>query len=437
MAERIPRCTTPGCVTDLLGEHEQFEMAAIPEDTSISSDIPQGSQVSNRSWSGSSRRWIRWGGAFACLIVIMAGLVWWQIPSEQNLRTQCRDFRKKANWKQLASLSEYWTRRQPKSAEAWLFRAEAAQGLQDFAKVADYLGRVPADDKRAIPAWLERVAILFEKLNQPLEAVATCHEILKLDPRVTVARDRIIFFEALTLQRAALMRDIRDAIKEKRESQEGYVYLVGAHWLYFSNQYELNTKWLEASPDNEMFQVSRAMQVIMSNAKDNPKRAAEFEHIPGPDELLKLYPKNIEIVVYHLERRMADGDVDGVKQLLDAVPEAGVLDARYLSVRSWWHEAQGDLKAAEEDVLRSLKIDPYGWQAYHILAGLERRKGNLREVQRLEHLYGESKKLRDVVTRMPNAKAITPELLQDIQRFAEESGDSQVATALRARLRSQ
>ena len=195
-----------------------------------------------------------------------AGAAWpayrWRLEQRRSdFAAKCRAARQAKQWPELAQVSAEWCDWDPNDGSAWLFAAEAAQATQDWQREADCLGRVPDADPRVVLGLMERMRLLFEELNRPLEAVDTCERILKIEPRASRAHSRLLFFYATSLQRQELMRCIRRAIVLRCEPPEAYVYLFGADWVVLGNVLSVNTHWLKAYPDHEPFLVARAVVI--------------------------------------------------------------------------------------------------------------------------------------------------------------------------------
>lgn len=377
------------------------------------------------------------------LLVLATGLgvgIWmyFRTPPEsvESLGWRCRELSSERDWPSLAKVAEQWSLKEPQKADPWLYRAAAAQGLDDWEHVVEYLDRVPRDDERAVAALARKATAEFESLNQPWDGVKTCDEILDLDPRVLIAHKQTIFFYAMTLQRAEMVRRIRRAIAMRRESPESYVYLLSASWLYSGSLYRHNTRWLESDPDSETFQVARALQVYTSNAKSDLQRAAEFEHIPPAEDLLQQYPHNLELVAYFLNRSITEGELDRVVELLRAIPEAAAdTDARFWRARAWCDDVRGDLEKAEQSLRRAFALDPYWWQVHFQLHDVLRRLGRLEESDRFFRIYKLSKEMSiKIMSLNQSVEGMNQEeFCRSMLELAELVGDHDTAKVLRER----
>lgn len=386
-------------------------------------------------------RIIRWA-LIAISVIACAALSGWMWQSSRReaiatLSRQCKKLSVQERWGELATASAKWSGLEPGSADPWLYRAEAAKELKDWNTVVTSLDRVPRTDSRCPNALVQKAAAEFEFLNRPLDGVKTCDELLAIEPRVLIAHKQTIFFCAMTLQRAEMVRRIRQAIRVRRESPESYVYLVGASWLFGGSVYRHNTRWLEGDPDNETYQVARALQVYGTQAKADPAHAAEFEHIPQAEELLKKYPHNLELVAYFLNRSITDGELERVQELLQLIPkDQADGDARFWRARAWCEDTAGNLEQAEMSLRRAFKLDPYWWQIHFQLHDLLRRRGNLEESAKFLEIYKASKDLSTTIMSLNQSIDALDEqkFCRSLLELSELVGDDEVSHVLRERL---
>jgi tetratricopeptide (TPR) repeat protein len=388
--------------------------------------------------SGMSRQWWLVGLALLASLAVGSGLYYHRRQElVAALSRQCQALSDQEQWNDLATASEQWANLEPRKANPWLFRAEAAEGVKDWEQVVEYLDRVPRSDNRAIAALMRKANTEFQILNRPWDSMRTCDEALRLDPRVLIAHKQTIFFYAMTLQRAEMVRRIRRAIQVRRESPESYVFLVGASWLYSGSLYRHNSHWLESDPDNEIFQVARSLQVYVSLVKSDLEHAAEFEHIPPEEELLERYPHNLELVAYFLNRSITEGDFERVRELLEVVPSnLAEADARFWRARAWCEDTLGEFESAETCLRRAFAADPYWWQIHFQLHDLLRRRGRLDDSARFFEMYRVSKALAaEIKTLAQSVESLDDQkFLPSLLELAQLVEDDEVAFAVRERL---
>jgi tetratricopeptide (TPR) repeat protein len=376
----------------------------------------------------------------AALAVLLAGWGGWSWRQRANLeryQAECVERNAEQDWKGLAEVAKKWSDLEPTEAEPWLFRAAAAEGVKDWAGLVGLLDRVPRSSPKAVPALIRKAVAEFEPLNQPWDGLKTCDEVLRLEPKVLIAHKQAIFFCAMTMQRREMVRRIRAAIRERRESPESYVYLVGASWLNPGAAYRHNSRWLEREPDNETFLVARAVRVYGSQAKKDKERSAEFEHIPEAAQMLERFPRNLELIAWFLNLAITDGDVERVRSLLERVPdEERERDTRVLRARSWLEDADGKPDEAEALLSKALTIDPYWWQLHFQRHDLARRAGRAADAERFLEIYKCAKDASVAIMTMNRTETgfEDPVFLGSLSKLVDQVGDTEVSVALKERL---
>ncbi len=374
------------------------------------------------------------------LVVLLSGYwSWhaWHVRTVQSLHQECRKLSAQKRWDELTLTAERWVRLEPGKAEPWLFSAEAAEGRRDWIQHVEFLSHVPATDRRAAAAWLRKATVEFEYLNRPWDGSRSCDRVLQLDPRVLIAHKQSIFFHAMTLQRAELVRRIRQAIRVRRESPESYVYLISATWLYSGSLYRHNAQWLKDDPDNETFRVAQALQIYASEAKQDKEHSAEFAHIPPAEELLKQYPRNLELIAFFLKQSVSEGDRDRVVELLGRLPpEIADRDPRCWVARAWLQELDRDLPGAEKSLRRAYELDPYWWQVHYQLHDVLRRMNRPDEAAAWLKIYDVSHDLAIQITGLNRSENgfDDPKFCVSLLKLAQLVDDREVVAALEERV---
>ncbi len=372
----------------------------------------------------------------------------WRDRQALRFDRQCRELRDRKDWSKLAAGSESWSRGDPQRAKAWLFRAEAAEGQGKYVEAADYLFHVPLNDERSIPAYMGGVTLLLGKANRPLEGIEAIHQLFKREPRIAEAHKHLIQFYALTLQRHKLLQQIRFAIANEREPPEAYVYLLLVDTLRLSNGVEMNNRWLEQYPDNEIFLVARALH--MHDEKEEARRKAA-ENKSGLTEksteitpqrsqtladLFQRFPNNLELRSYEIELALRVGDTDRVIELLSKAPPEIDDDNRFWRYKGQIHEARQEMDEAEKAYRKSAQMNPLEWRSWNSLAIMERLHGNFAEAGRLQGLVKRADDLRIKARALPLIEEVGPDWLHPFAEIARDAGDKQVADALYRRLNS-
>ncbi len=426
----------------------------------------------------------------AAIILPVAGAGGWlglRLLSQwrnQQYADQCHEYMKMQAWKKLEDVSEKWCQREPDKAEPWMYAAEAAQQQEQYARAADLLNRVPDDDPRAVGALLVRTGLLFDTtLNDPLEAVATCERILRIDPTCRDARQHLIFFCAVTFQRQEMEYHIYEAIRLGVDTPEDYVYLIGKDFLIFANGAEINGKWLEKYPDYEPFIIAHTLHLIGTGkpeeigstsipeystlpaqspsalgsegigtdpnsgngqGENHPpfdrtnlkymQRISEYEKAMG--EYMVRFPRNTELLVFFLKKASLDGDQERVAELLEQAPPEAKEDSRFWRYLGWLQSERGDLEEAEKTLHKAIALHPYDFLTRHMLAEVMRRLGRPEEdIEFVQGLSTEGTELRRILMQeTPDPSVVAPGVLNRMAFYARFCGDEQVAEALDRRV---
>lgn len=393
--------------------------------------------------SSNSSLWY-WASGGAILLVAVSFILVGQSKSrnwrERQVREfsrRCRALRVQQDWIALADLSKQWERLEPSNATPILFQAEAAQAQSDFLGTADLLARIPEKNAKRIPAQIERTALLFGPVNRPLEAVAACHGILAQEPRSFAPRQRLIYFYALTLQRAEMLREIEESLEYHSEPLEAYVYLLLADDLTFQDGFDVNNRWLIGNPDQETFLVARTIHMWKNLSQELSKTNDTKERLNLAlqllTEYLDRYPRNLSVLTFFCDLALLDGDTNRMAELLARVsPDCN--DSRFWRFRGWLLAAKDDYPQAALAYRKSLQLFPLSWITQHELADVLRRQRAFTEVQTFQSRSLLGKALRQELLQISNARVVSNELLARILTYARDSGAQRVAETLQHRL---
>lgn len=387
-----------------------------------------------------ARRRRPWLVAAIVLPLILAGSYFpMKYARVQSLSQSCREALDAGDWGRVEDLAARWRFWDRSTAAPLVYLAEAASQTKQYDQAVAWLGELPDDDPMTPAALVSRSSILFEALNQPVEGAATLERALKIQPKITEAWRRLIYFYAFTLQRHRMVECAYAAIHHDCDLPETYVYLMLSDCLSFANAYEQNTKWLRGNPDAELFQVARALYRIKTKALDVESEAqtdgpSDADGTPYHQKIiaehLRTYPGNLELVAYAVERAMTKGDVEEVARLLSLAPAESAQDNRFWRCQGWLHGIRGELKAAEACYQKALALVPYDHRSRHFLASIERRLKRLDLVKPLEDLSFEGKQLRTDLLRMPTIDKVPVPMLKRMSAHARRCGDDTAANKL-------
>lgn len=382
----------------------------------------------------SMRRSILAAATILCVGVIAVWVSYSKNDSEY--RAHCERLQEEQDWSRLRQVAGDWKLNTDQIDEPLTFLAEAEFQSGNLQAAVDYLLAVPSGSKKCFASLIAALEIQFDQLNQPLDAVETLNRMIKLRPWSISSHQRLIFFYAMTLQRQELRKAIDDAINARAEPPDAYVYLLLAGKLSFSNGFAKNSEWLQADPDNELFQVARTIQLLDSvKSSDNPATQASLpEYWIAFEALREKYPNNISLLTYAIEEAAGEFDTDRVSALL-----AGVPDSDYDSVLWKWHGwlnlQLNQPEVCEASLLRSIENFPLDWRTWHDLAACRRKLGNLDGAAQAQQIANAGKELRKTVLQLTNASAISAQTLEKLASYAASCGDDRTAMAILQRQR--
>jgi tetratricopeptide (TPR) repeat protein len=395
---------------------------------------------------GSKRRFSNRTLIILLILMLPLGYLSYRSTVVYRLRSmafEVAELRSAGKWRTVEPLAVKWGQADPTAAEPWLIAAEAAEQLGSPDRMAQYLERLPPDDPRTPDLLLELATIYFGPLNKPLQGVVACEKAIELAPEHREARRRLLFYYGITMQREKIVRAAREAIEVGADSQETYVYLMGANWLSFSNAYELNGKWLKSGGDDEVFGIAEALH-WRGATKNDPKIAAlpevdrerirKAEQVEMLNKYFERYPQNTELLAFFLEESSVRGDVEEVEKLLGAVPSSAANDNRFWQYKGWYHAALAEWDEAEKCYRKAMELHPYAWRSQFELADVLRKSGRLDEVERLASLSLEGKDLQKTILQLPDVQSVPMNVFARMQDYSSRCGDSEVAKRMSARM---
>lgn len=365
--------------------------------------------------------------------------------SERDMAQRCRVAADAELWAELGETAARWHRLNPKSVEPIFYLADAAERREAPSSAVEYLGLVPLDDARAPAAIERRMKLLFEPLNKPRAAARECERLLEIDPANNIARQRLVFFLAMTFQRVELIRRVRDGIARGSFDQQDCVYLFLASDLRFSNGPQVCGRWSRSEPDAELFVVARALQFssgleggIPSDRPDVVERlrAEIMRRDATLAELLERYPHNLEVLAFHLQRAATNGDVERMSELMSQAPESAELDFRFWRFKGWLHSLRDELDAADRAFGEALALHPIDWSTRNQRAtvwrrlGRSGRPGQTDDVEQQQKLANRGRELYRRLLHVKDVGAVDGLLLREMSEYAAGCGDVAFSQAL-------
>lgn len=380
---------------------------------------------------------------FAVGLLLVAGSVtlgsrWWRASRTSSLLAACRDAVAHRDWSQLDKLASRWVDWDPSSSDAQVFLAEASVQLGRTEQAADALGRVQDTYHGALQALAVRGEIQFADLNRPHEAVATWRRMLEIDPRADLAHQRLIYYYSMTLRRSEMLAQILESMEWHCEPPEAYAYYLLAFDLNFSDGLSVVTRWRENMPDDPDLEVARALYIAKYTPDQGQAMFGASTVAAGDltliNECLAKYPSHLEVLAFHLDHAIYDGDAHRVLRLLEVSPETAKGDPRFWRARGWYLAEQGMHAEAEQALRQALKLHPPSWRTWLILAGVLRRLQHAQAAQAAQ-IAMDGKQLERDLFELPTARALDDQLGSRIHAYLSSTGPASVALALERRLK--
>jgi uncharacterized protein HemY len=393
------------------------------------------------------RPWLRIVlGLVVATVLGLFGYRYWQSSRAFALRDACLAARRASDWGEAERLAVTWASYEPMSADPLILAAEAAMQRNNFGAAGDYLDLLPDDDPKTIPALLQRVDLMFGQLSRPFEALRTLERLLKIDPACCEALQRLTFYEAITLQRMETAKVARRAIAAKCDLPETFVYLLGADWLTLANTESVNLRWLAENPGTELFAVAALRGEIANRGLEDSIQDEEAAQEGSTSDLSKdredriqalfeLFPENLELLAYFLQKAQTAGEVETAARLLTSAPPKAQDDNRFWRFKAWLHGTRNELDEADAAYDKARELFPFDAAAMHEQAVILRKLGKEQEAAELAALADRGRTLRRTILQQPSVQATSPETLVEIADFFADCGDTATAERLRERMR--
>ncbi len=345
-----------------------------------------------------------------------------------------------ADWSRLEQLARAWRDWAPQEPVAALYLATALERQGRAAEAAEALQSVRLNGSQDIEAHERLAKLQFGPLDQPLEGLETCEQLLAMDPKNAAARGYKIHFFAMTLQRMRLIEAVREAIDLRVEQPEHYLYLLMIDDLSFRDGLEITSRWLAQHPDSKVLQSAHAVhQARHSRAEaleqPGPDTAAEYAAAQAQlAELLVADPANPAYLEMSMLEAQDNSEVDRLGELLAQVPETHAKDPVFWRYRGWYLSAVGDPEASEQAYRRALELNPLSWQTRSEYASLLRLQQRTREVNAMQRLAADGQQISLAIRHLKHVREVDQDQMRLLAEYAAECSDWQVANGLYRRL---
>jgi tetratricopeptide (TPR) repeat protein len=359
---------------------------------------------------------------------------WWHARQTRFYSDACQAASEAESWERLKRISTEWVEWDPTSSEGWVHVADARLKLSEFEAAADAMARVDESHPNVLRILEARGDLLFSELNRPYEAVENWRHMLEIDELSTVARQRLIYFYAITMQREKMREEILRAMELRCEPLESYAYLLLAYEVTFSDGLRLTRKWLESYPEDETLKVASAVY-LAKFAENNTIRVLGTRSVGEGDlsvvsDYLETYPDNLEILAFHLEKAVFEGDENRVVEILGMCPPSAERDCRFWRARGWLLALRERYDEAAVALEKCIELNPFDWRGRLFLSGVLRQLGRFDEANLHSDLQTEGKELQEILFLRPNARSIDQPLANRIFQYAVRTGPEIVPESL-------
>ncbi len=376
----------------------------------------------------------------ALILVLLAyyGYQAWNRRTIRILKDACLTAIDNEQWQQAEQIGLRWVEYEPENTQILVHLADAAKGQKAYDRTVQYLLQIPDTDPKALTLLNLAADLQFNELIQPFEAEKTWLRMLAIEPRANVPRRRLMFFYALSLQRAKLKNQIDLAIQTGSESPDTYIYLILLYKLNFTDAFVKLTSWLEKNPDHELLRVAQALALAGAPSNIDLRFYGDGKLKPGDriliEQCLQDYPHNLELQAFQLNVAIDEGNVDHIGRLLQIAPPEAETDSRFWRARGWYLRARNQFEAAEQAYRKALEQYPFDWRAMHQLSQVLRRLKQEKQAEQLAHRALTGKKLETNILEIPDTSQVSTELLKRIRDYAQELGQTTVVNAIDFRI---
>lgn len=391
-----------------------------------------------------ARRWLG-----LAVMILGIGLLARYVLSNQksaslaDVKARLAKAQQSQNFPETEKIAREWLRLDPMSPEPWEAAAEAAIAMSQPVAAVEYLNGIP--EPKPLNDYLQLGYLEMEALGQPLQCLETCRETLSHYPKDPESHERLLYIYTMTAQRDRAFRQARETIDLGCERPATYAYLLTAKWIAFKNGYEMNNRWLEQSPDEELFQVatlshlrSYPMLDVLAREQSPPGQTLqpiEFRTLQVM-ELRELFPQNPELLSLELDQLCQAAETEQVAERLALVTDDMGQDSRFWRYKGWYYAATDQMQKAEQSLLRALELDPFDWASYLEMASLKRRTEGIEAATVWQTKGDFGKKLVNAIQKSPSLQYLEPEsLYDDIATYFEMCDQGALAVALQECLR--
>lgn len=412
----------------------------------ISEDVTPAASGDATAVSGPAPASRRGRGRLILILVTLAavGLLAWQPVSTmlhsrrvEQLRQKSKAHQALEEWEQLANISTEWLSLEPGNVDAILKLALSQEKTGNIEAAATTLATVPDDDDRVLDALALQIDMYLSQLNRPSLAEAACLRLIRINSLAGRGYQRLIYYYSMTLQRAKLSKIIDDAIAAGCEPPEAYTYRLLLTALSFTDGQQTCARWLTGEPDNEAVLVAHAWHQARGSSKASISESAPASEDnvreKAMNELLKTHPGNLEVLAFHIEEFLHQGDWRSAARVLGQARQDAESDSRFWRYKAMILESQKQIENAIAAARKSIELNPVDWRGRMQLAALHRLTAASEEAGRESQIALMGKELERELLQLPSARAWSPGLPERTLKYLKMCGERRLEKSLAAR----
>lgn len=378
------------------------------------------------SFSVTRRSLIVWGGVIA--IAVWGGRLGWKSHRLNRVAEQCRAAEQAHQWRELLRRCDEWLALSPSNATAIELAVSVSQRTNDYRTANRFLTQLSRSDPRNIELLSMLVDLQFGPLRQPHEGAETCQAILKMDPRHSASRRRLIYYHAMLRDNRAVLSEVRQAMETGTVEIDSMAYYFIGEELRLRNASEVLGRWLSGNRADERLSIALALHVATNlEGQVNAEERSAAEEIRRAQETRKKIlqsmfaksPQHVDLRAYLLQQAVTEGKLEEVSALLSEAPKAADEDHRYWRARGWLFQQSGDIKEADRSFGRALQLRPLDWRTRIYQAELARKNKEVQRSDRLHRLGFEGHQVVQELLAQPDANSIPESLLHRMAEYAE------------------
>jgi predicted Zn-dependent protease len=334
-------------------------------------------------------------------------------PPVDQLWTEAHGWDSAGDWDRAETALRRLLARDPERFDARRYLADLARRGDDWPTVAAVLEPVPDADPNALAVRITQGDAAF-KLNDPTTAERYWLRARRIDPSALVPRRRLLYLYAIQLRRrewSALLWELYD--QELTTMREMLQLMIADHVVWESDEMIAILRGFVATTPGDAHSV-RALATYLLHRGDVNSASQRLEN------LREANPDDGETWLALAECRLAVGDVDAVRRLIDQPPNGLKRDPRFAKIQGFVALAEFRYDEAIEKLREALRKRWHDSAIHHKLAQAYRLSGELTSAERHERLSAVLAKIERLCNAL-QAAGWQDETVRELVRLCQEA----------------